>query len=169
MKEIEYSDVRAEAFRAYECLYGRDAALVRCDAEAARRWYNEQSEKHTAKTFVEVSFCVVVSFFALLALLLDFPSVGQDTNDVMDTWAVPVLLVGLIVGAYICRYPALLFDGLPPSHRDDVLSHYFMSDAEIAEVAAEEEEAARQAEMERGRMEADARAILANFNDRKTE
>lgn len=38
MVELAYSDERAEAFRAYMCLYGYKAAIDRCDWVAARLW-----------------------------------------------------------------------------------------------------------------------------------
>lgn len=42
MVEPAYSDERAEAFRAYMCLYGYKAAIDRCDWVAARRWFSEK-------------------------------------------------------------------------------------------------------------------------------
>lgn len=58
MVELAYSDERAEAFRAYMCLYGYKAAIDRCDWVAARRWFYEKEGERSRATARRALFCV---------------------------------------------------------------------------------------------------------------
>ena len=58
------------------------------------------------------------------------------------------------------------FDDMPPSIRDNILSHFFMSDVEIAEIEAEKEQNETSIERSREELEMEAKATLAKFNNR---
>ena len=66
----------------------------------------------------------------------------------------------------LLRFKEETFDDMPPSIRDVILSHFFMSDVEIAEIEAEKEQNKRSIERSREEQEMEAKATLAKFNNR---
>lgn len=136
MVEPAYSDERAEAFRAYMCLYGYKAAIDRCDWVAARRWFSEKEGERSRATARWALHCVAFAT-AYMVLHISMPQLVEET-----------------------------FDDMPPSIRDDILSHFFISDAEIVEIEAEKEQNETSIERSRVELEMEAKATLAKFNNR---
>lgn len=157
--ETAYSDERAEAFRAYMCLYGYKAAIGRCDWGAARRWFSEkEGERERATGRKVLSLLALALSLGLLLLAVEVP---RPLGNVMEAGA----LIAMIAGAMtLVQFKEDTFDELPPSIRDDILSHFFMSDAEITEIEAEKEQVERQIERSREELEMEAKATLAKFN-----
>lgn len=164
MVELAYSDERAEAFRAYMCLYGYKAAIDRCDWVAARRWFYEKEGERSRATARRALFCVAFAT-AYMVLHISMPQLVEEVprplRNVMEAGA----LIAIIAGAMtLVQFKEDTFDELPPSIRDDILSHFFMSDAEITEIEAEKEQVERQIERSREELEMEAKATLAKFN-----
>lgn len=96
--------------------------------------------------------------FRLALLTVEVP---RPLGNVMEAGA----LIAMIAGAMtLVQFKEDTFDELPPSIRDDILSHFFMSDAEITEIEAEKEQVERQIERSREELEMEAKATLAKFN-----
>lgn len=150
MVEPAYSDERAEAFRAYMRLYGYKAAIDRCDWVAAR-W---------------ALFCVAFAT-AYMVLHISMPQLVEEVprplRNVMDAVALTSVFAGALA---LLRFKEETFDDMPPSIRDDILSHFFMSDVEIAEIEAEKEQNETSIERSREELEMEAKATLAKFNNR---
>lgn len=164
MVELAYSDERAEAFRAYMCLYGYKAAIDRCDWVAARRWFYEKEGKRSRATARRALFCVAFAT-AYMVLHISMPQLVEEVprplRNVMEAGA----LIAMIAEAMtLVQFKEDTFDELPPSIRDDILSHFFMSDAEIIEIEAEKEQVERQIERSREELEMEAKATLASMN-----
>ena len=158
MVELAYSDERAEAFRAYMCLYGYKAAIDRCDWVAARRWFYEKEGERSRATARRALFCVAFAT-AYMVLHISMPQLVEEVprplRNVMDSVALTLV-----------RFKEETFDDMPPSIRDDILSHFFISDAEIVEIEAEKEQNKRSIERSREEQEMEAKATLAKFNNR---
>lgn len=164
MVELAYSDERAEAFRAYMCLYGYKAAIDRCDWVAARRWFSEKEGERSRATARWALHCVAFAT-AYMVLHISMPQLVEEVprplRNVMEAGA----LIAMIAEAMtLVQFKEDTFDELPPSIRDDILSHFFMSDAEIIEIEAEKEQVERQIERSREELEMEAKATLAKFN-----
>lgn len=164
MTEPVYSDERAEAFQAYRCLYGYKAAIDRCDLGVARRWFSEKESERERATGRKVLFFIALALsLGSLPLAVEMP---RSLGNVMETGALTAMFAGAVI---LVRFKEYTFADLPPSHRDDILSHFFMSDAEIAEIEAEKEQVERQIERSREELEMEAKAILVKFNDKASE
>lgn len=123
MVELAYSDERAEAFRAYMCLYGYKAAIDRCDWVAARRWFYEKEGKRSRATARRALFCVAFAT-AYMVLHISMPQLVEEVprplRNVMEAGA----LIAMIAEAMtLVQFKEDTFDELPPSIRDDILSH----------------------------------------------
>lgn len=158
MVEPAYSDERAEAFRAYMCLYGYKAAIDRCDWVAARRWFSEKEGERSRATARWALHCVAFAT-AYMVLHISMPQLVEEVprplRNVMDSVALTSV-----------RFKEETFDDMPPSIRDDILSHFFISDAEIVEIEAEKEQNETSIERSRVELEMEAKATLAKFNNR---
>lgn len=163
MVELAYSDERAEAFRAYMCLYGYKAAIDRCDWVAARRWFYEKEGERSRATARRALFCVAFAT-AYMVLHISMPQLVEEVprplRNVMDSVALTSVFAGALT---LVRFKEETFDDMPPSIRDDILSHFFISDAEIVEIEAEKEQ---NIERSREELEMEAKATLAKFNNR---
>lgn len=88
MVELAYSDERAEAFRAYMCLYGYKAAIDRCDWVAARRWFYEKEGERSRATARRALFCVAFAT-AYMVLHISMPQLVEEVprplRNVMDS------------------------------------------------------------------------------------
>ena len=82
MVETAYSDERAEAFRAYMCLYGYKAAIDRCDWVAARRWFSEKEGERSRATARWALFCVAFAT-AYMVLHISMPQLVME-HDMPD-------------------------------------------------------------------------------------
>lgn len=137
MVEPAYSDERAEAFRAYMCLYGYKAAIDRCDWVAARRWFSEKEGERSRATARWALFCVAfaTAYTAYMVLHISMPQLVEEVprplRNVMDAVALTSVFAGALT---LLRFKEETFDDMPPSIRDVILSHFFMSDVEIAEI-----------------------------------
>lgn len=80
--------------------------------------------------------------------------------------ALDAVLVTMGVLRKLWGFKEETFDDMPPSIRDVILSHFFMSDVEIAEIEAEKEQNKRSIERSREEQEMEAKATLAKFNNR---
>lgn len=164
MVEPAYSDERAEAFRAYMRLYGYKAAIDRCDWVAARRWFSEKEGERSRAVARWALFCVAFAT-AYMVLHISMPQLVEEVprplRNVMDAVALTSVFAGALA---LLRFKEETFDDMPPSIRDDILSHFFMSDAEITEIEAEKEQVERQIERSREELEMEAKATLAKFN-----
>lgn len=161
MVETAYSDERAEAFRAYMCLYGYKAAIGRCDWGAARRWFSEKEGERERATGRKVLSLLALALS--LGLLLLVEEVPRPLRNVMDSVALTSVFAGALT---LVRFKEETFDDMPPSIRDDILSHFFISDAEIVEIEAEKEQNKTSIERSREELEMEAKATLAKFNNR---
>ena len=72
-----YSDERAEAFRAYMCLYGYKAAIDRCDWVAARRWFSEKEGERSRATARWALHCVAFAT-AYMVLHISMPQLVEE-------------------------------------------------------------------------------------------
>lgn len=166
MVEPAYSDERAEAFRAYMCLYGYKAAIDRCDWVAARRWFSEKEGERSRATARRALFCVAFAT-AYMVLHISMPQLVEEVprplRNVMDSVALTSVFAGALT---LVRFKEETFDDMPPSIRDDILSHFFISDAEIVEIEAEKEQNKTSIERSREELEMEAKATLAKFNNR---
>lgn len=77
MVEPAYSDERAEAFRAYMCLYGYKAAIDRCDWVAARRWFSEKEGERSRATARWALHCVAFAT-AYMVLHISMPQLVEE-------------------------------------------------------------------------------------------
>jgi len=161
--EPAYSDERAEAFRAYMRLYGYKAAIDRCDWVAARRWFSEKEGERSRAAARWALFCVAFAT-AYMVLHISMPQLVEEVprplRNVMDAVALTSVF------AAVLRFKEETFDDMPPSIRDDILRHFFMSDVEIAEIEAEKEQNKTSIERSREELEMEAKATLAKFNNR---
>lgn len=152
MVEPAYSDERAEAFLAYMRLYGYKAAIDRCDWVAARRWFYEKEGERSRATARRALFCVAFAT-AYMVLHISMPQLVEEVprplRNVMDAVALTSVFAGALT---LLRFKEETFDDMPPSIRDVILSHFFMSDVEIAEIEAEKEQNKRSIERSRFRL-----------------
>lgn len=163
MTEPVYSDERADAFQAYRCLYGRKAAIDRCDLGAARRWFSEKESERERATGRKMLFFIALMSLGLLPLAVEVP---RPLGNVMETGALIAMFAAVVT---LAGFKNHTFDDIPPSIRDDILSHFFMSDAEIAEIEVEKEQIERRRRRSREELEMEAKALLAKFNDKASE
>lgn len=89
--------------------------------------------------------------------------VPRPLRNVMDAVALTSVFAGALA---LLRFKEETFDDMPPSIRDDILSHFFMSDVEIAEIEAEKEQNETSIERSREELEMEAKATLVKFNNR---
>lgn len=127
MVELAYSDERAEAFRAYMCLYGYKAAIDRCDWVAARRWFYEKEGERSRATARRALFCVAFAT-AYMVLHISMPQLVEEVprplRNVMDAVALTSVFAGALT---LLRFKEETFDDMPPSIRDVILSHLLPS------------------------------------------
>lgn len=167
MVEPAYSDERAEAFRAYRCLYGYKAAIDRCDCTAARRWFSEKEGKRRRTRARVALFYFAVAATASMVLHISMPRLMEEVSHSFRNLMDSVVLTLVVAGAVtLLGFKEETLDDMPPSIRDDILSHFFMSDVEIAEIEAEKERNKRSIERSREGLEMEAKATLAKFNNR---
>ena len=118
MVELAYSDERAEAFRAYMCLYGYKAAIDRCDWVAARRWFYEKEGERSRATARRALFCVAFAT-AYMVLHISMPQLVEEVprplRNVMDAVALTSVFAGALT---LLRFKEETFDDMPPSIRD---------------------------------------------------
>lgn len=127
-----------------ETLYGEDYFLTPDDALDA----------------VLVTMGVMVLHISMPQLVEEVP---RPLRNVMDAVALTSVFAGALT---LLRFKEETFDDMPPSIRDVILSHFFMSDVEIAEIEAEKEQNKRSIERSREELEMEAKATLAKFNNR---
>ena len=155
MSKIAYSSERREAFEAFRLLHGTDAALDRCDINAAQRWFSEQEERRVVKRMrwtwgFFVFLCTDVAFLTMLdaGVTSFFPIVGISLGGIAGTMAMTLALNG---------YEKRTLDDISQRYREDILSHFFMSDYELGTGAVRMEIERREREQ--------AETVLARFND----
>ena len=123
----------------YMCLYGYKAAIDRCDWVAARRWFSEKEGERSRATARWALFCVAFAT-AYMVLHISMPQLVEEVprplRNVMDSVALTSVFAGALA---LVRFKEETFDDMPPSIRDDILSHFFISDAEIVEIEAEKD------------------------------
>lgn len=95
--------------------------------------------------------------------LHSYLEVPRPLRNVMDAVALTSVFAGALT---LLRFKEETFNDMPPSIRDVILSHFFMSDVEIAEIEAEKEQNKRSIERSREEQEMEAKATLAKFNNR---
>lgn len=99
MVEPAYSDERAEAFRAYMCLYGYKAAIDRCDWVAARRWFSEKEGERSRATARWALHCVAFAT-AYMVLHISMPQLVEEVprplRNVMDSVALTSVFAGAL-------------------------------------------------------------------------
>ena len=115
MVEPAYSDERAEAFRAYMCLYGYKAAIDRCDWVAARRWFSEKEGERSRATARWALHCVAFAT-AYMVLHISMPQLVEEVprplRNVMDSVALTSVFAGALA---LVRFKEETFDDMPPS------------------------------------------------------
>lgn len=155
MSKVEYSDERREAFLAFSRLHGDDTALKRCDADATRRWFHEKEDRKETKGMRWVRRCFVFAGIDIALLFVLACLLGWALPDELYTVGSSVAGIAIAVGIVVRdNTKERTFDDISRTDREDILSHFFMSDAELAEVEAEKAEDDRRAE-----------TVLARFND----
>lgn len=111
-------------------------------------------------------FCVAFAT-AYMVLHISMPQLVEEVprplRNVMDSVALTSVFAGALA---LVRFKEETFDDMPPSIRDDILSHFFISDAEIVEIEAEKEQNETSIERSRVELEMEAKATLAKFNNR---
>ncbi len=104
---------------------------------------------------------------AYMVLHISMPQLVEEVprplRNVMDSVALTSVFAGALA---LVRFKEETFDDMPPSIRDDILSHFFISDAEIVEIEAEKEQNETSIERSRVELEMEAKATLAKFNNR---
>lgn len=156
MSEIAYSDERREAFLAFSLLHGADAALDRCAIDAARRWFSEKITKRERWAVRCFAFGGAdVALLAVYVCLSGREAVFSELGTVGTVLGGIALAAGIIILKDIEKHTLV---DMSQTQREDILSHFFMSDAELAEVeAAKAEDERREREQ--------AETVLARFND----
>lgn len=113
MVEPAYSDERAEAFRAYMCLYGYKAAIDRCDWVAARRWFSEKEGERSRATARWALHCVAFAT-AYMVLHISMPQLVEEVprplRNVMDSVALTSVFAGALA---LVRFKEETFDDMP--------------------------------------------------------
>lgn len=110
MVETAYSDERAEAFRAYMCLYGYKAAIDRCDWVAARRWFSEKEGERSRATARWALFCVAFAT-AYMVLHISMPQLVEEVPRPLRNVMEAVALTSVFAGALtLLRFKEETFD-----------------------------------------------------------
>lgn len=158
MSQIAYSDERREAFQAFRLLHGADAALDRCDIDAARRWFLEEKAEGVARRLL------VMLYFICLAIIFGC-ALGVD-SELLQCMGVIFALIALL-GRLFCLgvICSCDFESLSDTNREDILSHFFLSDAELDEAEAREAEIKAMEDEDERREREQAETVLARFND----